>query len=157
MSEDLQLRLDLFITVTNQGTNLKHLDPELTTHCLIYLLINANQLNPPKPLFKLFRNILACHYFQYLDDTLLFLLTTNIFIFVNSITTYSDLNNHHITKQQQTDIRTCLELTESLIGHLTTIECVKHICKALCQILHIIWLNKNFRPDTTDTQSLREL
>jgi hypothetical protein len=38
-----------------------------------------------------------------------------------------------------------VNLTQKLISHLTTIDSVKHIILALCELLDIVWLNEMYR------------
>lgn len=148
INDDVKLRLILFNSVTKNGTNCRHLDPELTTECLIYFLLNAHLLNESsKHLFKLFKNIITEEYFQYIDDNLLFLLTKFILNFSYVIT--KNLTDSGKTmafnSKQQMEIKNCVELTNQLVNHLTTINCVKHVVLSLCELLDLVWLNQSFR------------
>lgn len=74
---------------------MRHLDPELTTECLIYFLLNAKSLSESsKYILKLFDNIINQRYFQYLDDNLLFLLTEFILNFSNVIAKTLELETY---------------------------------------------------------------
>lgn len=76
---------------------MRHLDPELTTECLIYFLLNAKNLSESaKYILKLFDNIINQRYFQYLDDNLLFLLTEFILDFSHVIAKTLELENNSV-------------------------------------------------------------
>lgn len=171
ISEDVKLRLTLFNTVTKNGTSCKHLDPELTTECLIYFILNSKYLNEgPKHLFRLFENLITAQYFQFIDDNLLFLLTEYIsrysYFIIKSLTITPGVDSANAginssiaqyNKQQQLDIKECVQLTEHLIMELTTIDCVKHVVVSLCELLNIVWLNHTFRNSDSQMNSMNEL
>jgi hypothetical protein len=138
----------------------------------MYLLENNQYLNDSyASMFELFRNIIMQKYFQYLNDSLLVLLTRYILNFsfqmTNSFqsqyntnngpdmnagsttttpTTATTITHRHLSLQHQLEIKSCVELIDQLVDNLTMIACINHVVLCLCELLDLTWqfqLNKS--------------
>lgn len=115
-----------------------------------YLLDKSNEI------FELFKNIISQKFFQYLNENLLVLLTKFIlnfsFLITNSVYPTQTQSNESsifrpLSKQQQFDIKSCVELLEKIIQHITTTVCINYVVLSLCELLDVTWQNKLNRSD----------
>lgn len=126
----------------------------------MYFLEHSSELSDKnQELFELFKNLITNKFFQYLNDTLLVQLSKFILNFsfkiTNSVTmTTTTATNvetssmiKSLGKQQQIEIKFCVELVEKLIDHLTTIECLNCVVLCLCELLDIAYQNQQNRSD----------
>lgn len=110
-------------------------------------------------MFELYRNMIEHKYFQFLDDSILRLLTKYILnfsfqmtnTFQNSIDP-SNAGKKTFTKQEQSEIKTCVDLIDKLIDHLTIIDCINHVVLCLCELLDLTWRFQLNRSDSQVTQ-----
>ena len=113
-------------------------------------------------MFQLFKNLISQKYFHYFDDNLLLLLTKYIlnfsFLITNSVSSSKDslnstnqqtTNDGYIlkpfSKQQQTEIKSCIDLIDKLVGQLTSLDCINHVVLCLCELLDITYQNQLHR------------
>lgn len=124
---------------------------------MVYFLENSQFLiDKSQELFELFRNLIEQKFFQYLNDHLLMLLTKFIlnfsFLLTNSVcpspnTANTDNTIKPFSKQQQHEIKACVDLVEKIIKHITTTVCINYVVLCLCELLDITWQNQLNRSD----------
>ncbi len=132
---------------------------------MAYFLENSDSLNDKSDeMFALFKNLIAQRCFHYFDENLLTLLTKYIlrfsFAIANSVSFRScstpaamplQSSDVHLTKplskQQQGEIKSCVELVDNLVAQLTTTVCINHIVLCLCELLDITYQNQRSRSD----------
>jgi len=136
--DDIKHRFIFFSLITKNGTNCKHLDQKLSTECLSIFLRYSNGLTNEsnKQLFDLFRNIIINQFFHLLDDSLVLKLGKYILNFSYELLKQAS-HQHQLNKQQQIDIKSCIDLCEKLSPNLTTIESVTHLIIVLCELLDV--------------------
>jgi ATP/maltotriose-dependent transcriptional regulator MalT len=122
-------------------------------------------------MFHLFKNLISQKYFHYFEENLFTLLTKYILRFSFSIANSVALHHTHtstpaphavdnlikpLTKQQQIEIKSCVELMDKLVEQLTTTVCINHVVLCLCELLDITYQNQLSRTDyainRTETQ-----
>lgn len=136
--DDIKHRFIFFTLITKNGTNCKHLDQKLTTECLSTFLRYSSGLTNEsnKQVFDLFRNIISNQFFHLLDEPLVLRLSKYILNF--SFDLLRQANSQHVlNKQQQIDLKACVDLCEKLSTNLTTIESVTHMIIVLCELLDV--------------------
>jgi hypothetical protein len=58
-----------------------------------------------------------------------------------------------LSKEQQVQIKACVQLIELLINHLTTKTCINHVVLCLCELLDLwTWHNSNQLQNTAQQQ-----
>jgi hypothetical protein len=116
-------------------------------------------------MFTLFKNLITQKCFHYFDENLLTLLTKYIlrfsFAIANAVSfrscstpasvpsqsaDYSYLIKP-LSKQQQAEIKSCVDLMDKLVGQLTTTVCINHVVLCLCELLDITYQNQLSRSD----------
>jgi hypothetical protein len=140
---------------------------------LIYFLDKAEFLpNKCEEIFEIFENLLNKKYFNYFDENLLLILTKYILNFSFQITnsviqhqqaafssSTEELTFYFVkplNKQQQNEIKSCIELIERLVDQLTTTSCINHVVLCLCELLDVTYqsqLNKSdYQVNRVDSQ-----
>ena len=138
--DDIKHRFIFFSLITKNGTNCKHLDQKLTTECLSIFLRYSNGLTNEsnKQIFDLFRNIINNQFFHLLDDSIVFKLSKFILNYsYDLLKQTNNIHQHLLSKQQQLDIKSCVDLCEKLSPNLTSIESVTHMIIVLCELLDV--------------------
>ncbi|RNA11927.1 hypothetical protein BpHYR1_032477, partial [Brachionus plicatilis] len=138
LSDDLKLRLTLFLLVTRNGNNCKNLDPDLMSECLVYFLENSELLiDKFGDLFIMFKNLMTNKYFQYTNEQILTMLSRTILNFSYLVTA----NFERPGRLNQEDIKSCVDLIENLIENITSSICINYVVLCLCELLDIVWQN----------------
>ena len=130
--------------------------------CLIFFFKNSQFLSDrTQQIFELFTNIIANKHLIYLDDDLLVELTKFILNFSFNLTknlASSSINSNStslrtvvFTKQQQVELKCCVELIEKVIDHIAKKVCVSHLVLCLCELLDLTWQSQSNRLDGQST------